>query len=58
MTILPLMLLIYSKYAKFCKKTRTNSQQIGKDFFSKTTLFHWLKFKSIQICEMVPTCKR
>jgi hypothetical protein len=29
-----------------------------KIFFSKTTLFRWLKFKYIQICEMGPSYKR
>jgi hypothetical protein len=33
----------------FCKKARTNSEQIGEESFQKTTLFHWLKFKYIQI---------
>jgi hypothetical protein len=41
--------LIFLKKNKKCKKTRTNSDQISEDFFLKNALFHWLKFKSIQI---------
>jgi hypothetical protein len=56
MTILPLILLIYSKCAEFrnsnltflknkkirnffCKKTRTNSEQIGEESFQKRHCF-------------------
>jgi hypothetical protein len=42
---------------KFFKKARTNSEQIDEEKNSKMTLFHWLKFKYIQICEMGPTYK-
>jgi hypothetical protein len=43
---------------KNCKNIQTNYKQIGEEMFSKTTLFRWLKFKSIQIYEMSPICKR
>jgi hypothetical protein len=36
---------------KYVKKTRSNSKNIGGDFFFKSKPFYWIKFKLNQKCK-------
>jgi hypothetical protein len=45
----------FQKNAKICKKTRWNPKIIGEDFFFKSQMFAWLKFKMNQKWENGPT---